>query len=114
MGNNQDKNKRYAYASDVKAADKFYWKMTEELIESEIKKSEQARQRDPKRRYAFDWYVKDMDKFYSEMAERQLSEEIKKVNHKLKKITALAVTSTVIAGAAVTFLAVSMSLRKSR
>lgn len=42
------------------------------------------------KRYAFEWFVREQDTFYHNMEKRRM-----------KKITALAVTSTVISGIAI-------------
>lgn len=51
-------------------------------------------------RYAFEWYVQDADAFYWKMAKERIAGEVDRLNSRIKKTTALAVTSTVVALAA--------------
>lgn len=52
------------------------------------------------KRYAFEWYVQEADAFYWKMAKERIAVEVDRLNRRIKKTTALAVTSTVVALAA--------------
>ena len=53
------------------------------------------------KRLAFEWFVLDHDEFYWNLAKRRIDDETNKLRRRLKKTTALAVTSTVISTIAI-------------
>lgn len=62
---------------------------------------EEYRKQGIEKRYAYEWYMKEADEFYWGMTKERIAAEVEPIKARLKKITALAVTSTVIAVVAI-------------
>lgn len=71
--------------------------------------AEKAKGKDRNKRYAFEWYVKSQDRFYHKMATKHTNNEVSRIEKTLKKITALAVTSTAISLIALALVAAILS-----
>lgn len=72
--------------------------------------AERARQSDKGRRYAFEWFMRASDKFYWRLTKERIADAEAGMEKKIKRITALAVTSAVIGMAGIGLAVIALML----